>query len=132
MAESTIKCPKCHLSKLLLTEVAELRTSYGYEDGKLVTQKNEEVADALRYEASCLNKLCNHTWTLKRDFSFVDIPMDINTQGIIEYNCVTCGLPKKSLLRVGSKFNPETDECIECQLGITKDNKEVYRKNSAT
>jgi hypothetical protein len=120
MAESTIKCPKCHLSKLLLTEVVELRSSHMYEDGKLTTHRNEEVKDVLRYEASCINELCKHKWTLKRDISFADMPMDINTHSIIEYNCVTCGLPKKLQVRVGSKFNPETDECIECKLGITE------------
>lgn len=128
MTTNIIKCPKCHLSKLMLTEVAELRISYWYEDGKLTTHKNEEVAGVIGYEASCINELCNHKWTLKRDISFADIPMDINAHDIIEYNCVTCGLPKKSRVKVGSKFNPKTDECIECKLGITELNKEAYQK----
>jgi hypothetical protein len=120
MSKNIIKCPKCRSSKLLLTEVAELRTQYLYENGYLTTSKNEEISDIKKYEASCGNDQCNHKWTLKKDIFLGDIPMADNKKGIIEFTCITCGLLKKIKPTIDSTFNPKTDECIECKLGITE------------
>lgn len=119
MTNETLKCPKCLCSKLILTEVAELETSYIYENGGFASSKIENVSDILRHEAYCTNERCKHKWILQ-DVRFNDIPIHTAKPKIIEFNCITCGMMKKVSLHSNSTFDPKTDECYECQLGITE------------
>lgn len=119
MAEQIIKCPKCKKSKLLVSEAAEVHFFTMYEDGEFVGHTTEKTERIIRQFASCLNPDCKHEWSFRKQVDLTDIPVRETNSRLIEYVCVGCSKPRKMVVQPWSNFNPETDECPECEMGIS-------------